>query len=160
MAKYIDLKSDFGFKFCMQDETIMKSFLNAILDGDCEKITSVKFENVESPRYTREGRGVIFDLLCTTETGDHILIEMQNSTQRFFKTRSRFYVYNASWGFSLWADPTWGWTRCRPARVNVIWIQEKNFGTECENILYLCPTSSLIRKISRPEIYGFIFSKT
>ena len=94
MAKYIDLKSDFGFKFCMQDETIMKSFLNAILDGDCEKITSVKFENVESPRYTREGRGVIFDLLCTTETGDHILIEMQNSTQRFFKTRSSFYVYN------------------------------------------------------------------
>jgi predicted transposase/invertase (TIGR01784 family) len=94
MGKYIDLKSDFGFKFCMQDETIMKSFLNAILDGDCEKITSVKFENVESPRYAHEGRGVIFDLLCTTETGDHILIEMQNSTQRFFKTRSSFYVYN------------------------------------------------------------------
>ena len=94
MAKYIDLKSDFGFKFCMQDETIMKSFLNAILDGDCEKITSVKFENVETPRYTPNGRGVIFDLLCTTETGDHILIEMQNRTQRFFKTRSSFYVYN------------------------------------------------------------------
>ena len=47
MAKFIDLKSDFGFKFCMQDEVIMLSFLNAILEGEVDRITHVKFENVE-----------------------------------------------------------------------------------------------------------------
>ena len=47
MGKYIDLRCDFGFKYCLSDEIIMKSFLNAILEGDEDTITSVKFENVE-----------------------------------------------------------------------------------------------------------------
>lgn len=94
MAKFIDLRCDFGFKFCMQDETVMKSFLNAILEGETERITSVKFENVEIPRTLKEERGVTFDLLCTTERGESILIEMQNSSQKFFQTRAHFYVYN------------------------------------------------------------------
>ncbi len=92
MAKYIDLRCDFGFKFCMNDEVIMKSFLNAILDGDFDKITSVKFENVEVPRSNKGQRGVTFDLLCTTQMGDTILIEMQNSSQLFFKTRANYYI--------------------------------------------------------------------
>ncbi len=94
MGKYIDLRCDFGFKHCMQDEDVMKSFLNAILEDETERITSVKFENVEMPRATKEQRGVTFDLLCTTERGESILIEMQNSSQRFFKTRAMFYVHN------------------------------------------------------------------
>lgn len=94
MAKYIDLRCDFGFKYCMQDEDVMKSFLNAILEGETERITSVKFENVEVPRPTKEQRGVTFDLLCTTEKGETILIEMQNSSQKYFKTRAMFYVHN------------------------------------------------------------------
>jgi predicted transposase/invertase (TIGR01784 family) len=36
---------------------------------------------------------VTFDLLCTTDKGDSILIEMQNSCQKFFKTRANFYIY-------------------------------------------------------------------
>ena len=94
MGKYIDLRCDFGFKYCMSDPIIMKSFLNALLVGDVEKITSVTFENVEMPRDTINQRGVTFDLHCTTETGDTILIEMQNSYQKFFKTRANFYIFN------------------------------------------------------------------
>ena len=94
MGKYIDLRCDFGFKYCMSDPIIMKSFLNALLEGDVEKITSVTFENVEMPRDTINQRGVTFDLHCTTETGDTILIEMQNSYQKFFKTRANFYIFN------------------------------------------------------------------
>ena len=94
MAKFIDLRCDFGFKYCMSDPLIMKSFLNAILDGDEETITDVTFENVEIPRETEDQRGVIFDLLCTTDKGDTILIEMQNSNQKFFKTRANFDIYN------------------------------------------------------------------
>ena len=93
MGKYIDLRCDFGFKYCLSDEIIMKSFLNAILEGDEDTITSVKFENVEMPASLKSKRGVTFDLLCTTNKGDTIMIEMQNSCQKFFKTRANFYVY-------------------------------------------------------------------
>lgn len=92
MGKFIDLKCDFGFKYCMQDEEIMKSFLNAILEGETDTITSVKFENVESPKEAEGQRGVAFDLLCTTEQGEKVLIEMQNSSQKFFRTRAAFYI--------------------------------------------------------------------
>jgi predicted transposase/invertase (TIGR01784 family) len=78
----------------MSDPIIMKSFLNALLEGDVEKITNVTFENVEMPRDTINQRGVTFDLHCSTETGDTILIEMQNSYQKFFKTRANFYIFN------------------------------------------------------------------
>ncbi|MCQ2230263.1 MAG: Rpn family recombination-promoting nuclease/putative transposase [Paludibacteraceae bacterium] len=94
MGKYIDLKCDFAFKYCMQDEVIMRSFLNAILEGETDLITSVKYENVEMPRENKGERGVCFDLLCTTEKGETILVEMQNAAQRFFKTRAAFYTYS------------------------------------------------------------------
>ena len=93
MGTYIDLRCDFGFKYCLSDEIIMKSFLNAILEGDEDTITSVKFENVEMPASLKSKRGVTFDLLYTTNKGDTIMIEMQNSCQKFFKTRANFYVY-------------------------------------------------------------------
>ncbi len=93
MGTYIDLRCDFGFKYCLSDEIIMKSFLNAILEGDEDTITSVKFENVEMPASLKSKRGVTFDLLCTTNKRDTIMIEMQNSCQKFFKTRANFYVY-------------------------------------------------------------------
>ncbi len=88
----MDLRSDYGFKVCMQDETIMKSFLNAILEEETDKITSVQFRNVEVPQPQKDERGVNFDLLCTTERGETILIEMQNAPQKFFKTRAAFYI--------------------------------------------------------------------
>lgn len=93
VGKYIDLRCDFGFKYCMSDPIVMRSFLNAILEGDVETITDVQFENVEVPKARKKQRGVTFDLRCTTQNGDSILIEMQNSCQRFFKTRANFYVY-------------------------------------------------------------------
>ena len=93
MGKCIDLRCDFGFKYCLSDEIIMKSFLNAILERDEDTIISVKFENVEEPRRGKNRRGVIYDMLCTTEKGDTILVEMQNSYQKYFKTRANFYVY-------------------------------------------------------------------
>jgi predicted transposase/invertase (TIGR01784 family) len=77
----------------MSDPIIMKSFLNAILDGDENTITRVKFENVEKTASQKDKRGVTFDLLCITNKGASILIEMQNSCQKFFKTRANFYVY-------------------------------------------------------------------
>ena len=43
MAKFIDLRCDYGFKFCMSDPTIMK-FPNTILKGRMENINPLVYE--------------------------------------------------------------------------------------------------------------------
>lgn len=47
MAKFIDLRCDYGFKFCMSDPTIMKFFPNTILKGRMENIVPSFFEQSE-----------------------------------------------------------------------------------------------------------------
>lgn len=89
---FIDIKSDFGFKRCMSDPIVMKSFLNAILSEDYGKIEQIHFENVEMAKERMEHRGVRFDLRCTLDNGDDVLIEMQNYGHRYFKTRANYYL--------------------------------------------------------------------
>lgn len=43
MAKFIDLRCDYGFKFCISDPTIMK-FSNTILKGRMENINPLVYE--------------------------------------------------------------------------------------------------------------------
>jgi hypothetical protein len=52
------------------------------------------FENVEVLSDRKDGRGVIFDIFCTTDSGDKIIVEMQNYSQLFFKTRANYYLHN------------------------------------------------------------------
>lgn len=89
---YLDLQTDFAFKKCFGEEWAMRAFLNAILGEDYDPIQSVKFENVETPPDSPDGKGVTFDLRCTTENGTDIIIEMQNYSQRLFKTRANYYL--------------------------------------------------------------------
>lgn len=89
---YLDLRTDFAFKKCFGDESTMRAFLNVILGEDYGIIKNVKFENVETPPDSPNGKGVTFDLRCTTEDGTDILIEMQNYSQRLFKTRANYYL--------------------------------------------------------------------
>lgn len=89
---FIDIKSDFGFKRCMSDEVTMLSFLNAVLSEDYGRIEHLKFETVELAREREEHRGVRFDLRCSLENGDEVLIEMQNYGHRYFKTRANYYL--------------------------------------------------------------------
>ena len=89
---FIDIKSDFGFKRCMSDEVTMLSFLNAVLSEDYGAIRRLKFENVEIEPDRVAHRGVRFDLRCTLENGDDVLIEMQNYGHRYFKTRANYYL--------------------------------------------------------------------
>ena len=46
MAKFIDLRCDYGFKFCISDPTIMK-FPNTILKGRMENINPSIYERAE-----------------------------------------------------------------------------------------------------------------
>ena len=93
MTKYVNLKTDWAFKKLMGQEPQMRSFLNSLLSEEYGEIRSLTFENVEVPSDRNGGRGVIFDLLCTTENNDKILVEMQNYSQLFFKTRANYYLY-------------------------------------------------------------------
>ena len=92
MNQYIDLKTDWGFKHLMGREPQMLSFLNSLLSKDYGEIASITFDNVEIPPETAEDRGVIFDICCTTDKGDKIIVEMQNYSHKFFKTRANFYL--------------------------------------------------------------------
>lgn len=91
---YVSLKSDWGFKHLMGQERQMMSFLNSLLSEDYGEIKSLTFENVEVLSDKPNGRGVIFDLLCTTDSGDKIIVEMQNYSHLFFKTRANYYLYS------------------------------------------------------------------
>ena len=91
---YIDLKTDFGFKHCMGEEKAMKSFLNAILSEDYGTIEHLEFLPVEQIRDHPELRGVTFDLRCQLDNGDDVIVEMQNYTHPYFKTRANYYLYN------------------------------------------------------------------
>ena len=50
--------------------------------------------NEQLPDYP-EGRGIIYDVYCTTDTGEKIIVEMQNRMQSNFKERSIFYLSRA-----------------------------------------------------------------
>lgn len=91
---YIDLKTDFGFKHCMGEEACMKSFLNAILSEDYGIIQHLEFLPVEQTREHPDLRGVTFDLRCQLDNGDDVIVEMQNYSHPFFKTRANYYLYN------------------------------------------------------------------
>lgn len=57
--RYVDLKTDWGFKYLMGKEPQMRSFLNSLLREDYGEIKSLTFENVEVLSERADGRGVI-----------------------------------------------------------------------------------------------------
>ena len=70
--RYISPYTDFGFKYIFGSELnkeYLISFLNALF----------------------EGRRAIFDVYCTTDKGDHIIVEMQNVDQDYFADRMVYY---------------------------------------------------------------------
>ncbi|MBO5829462.1 MAG: PD-(D/E)XK nuclease family transposase [Paludibacteraceae bacterium] len=91
---YVNLKTDWGFKHLMGHEPQMRSFLNSLLSDEYVVIKRLTFENVEVLSDRKDGRGVIFDIFCTTDSGDKIIVEMQNYSQLFFKTRANYYPYS------------------------------------------------------------------
>ncbi|MEE0995822.1 MAG: PD-(D/E)XK nuclease family transposase [Paludibacteraceae bacterium] len=91
MTKYVNLKTDWAFKKLMGQEPQMRSFLNSLLSEEYGEIKSLTFENVEVPSDRNGGRGVIFDLLCTTEKNDKIRITVKFRWERFEKILSLWY---------------------------------------------------------------------
>ena len=94
----IDPIYDEGFKliFGREDvsERLILDLLNSIFVNDPElgNIVNVRFTNTEKPNETIGGKGIRYDIRCTTSTGHHFIVEMQKAEQIHFMERCVYYV--------------------------------------------------------------------
>lgn len=106
--RYINPFTDFGFKKLFGDEESLKSILNSIID-DGDPIVSLTYMPTEKLGMIQHSRVAVFDLYCHTESGAHIIVEMQNNAQDFFVDRSIYYssfpiqeaAKKGKWDYSL-----------------------------------------------------------
>ncbi|MDE6417621.1 MAG: Rpn family recombination-promoting nuclease/putative transposase [Duncaniella sp.] len=94
MSKYLNPFTDVGFKRIFGQEMskdILISFLNALLEGE-HVITDLTFLDKERVPILKSERGLVYDIYCTTDTGEHIIVEMQNKYQKHFRDRAVYYA--------------------------------------------------------------------
>ncbi len=77
----------------MSKELII-DFLNDLLAGE-RVIRDLTFLNNEQLPEYREGKAIVYDIYCLTNTGERIIVEMQSSPQAFFVDRALFYMSRA-----------------------------------------------------------------
>jgi predicted transposase/invertase (TIGR01784 family) len=97
MAKFINPFTDIGFKRIFGQEfskPLLLHFLNNLLVGEKE-IVDLTFLDKEQPAMYADDRSLIYDIYCKTTDGEHIIVEMQNNQQPYFKKRSIYYVSEA-----------------------------------------------------------------
>ena len=97
MGKFINPFTDMGFKLIFGQEVskpILIEFLNSLLIGE-RHIKDLKFLDKEQTRTHDEDRSLIYDVYCELDNGEHIIVEMQNRNQPYFKNRSIFYASRA-----------------------------------------------------------------
>ena len=111
MGKFINPFTDWGFKKIFGQEVtkdILITFLNSLLEGE-HVITDLTFLDKEQLSETKDMRGIIYDVYCTTDKGERIIVEMQNRDQTHFIDRTTLYIAKAianqgqkgSWDYEL-----------------------------------------------------------
>ena len=94
MPKFINPFSDWGFKKIFGQEInkdLLINFLNDLLEGE-RHIADLTFKDKEQLPELKSMRGIIYDIYCTTDNGEHFIVEMQNRYQPYFTDRSIFYT--------------------------------------------------------------------
>ena len=94
MPRFINPFSDWGFKKIFGQEInkdLLIKFLNDLLDGE-HHIIDLVFKDKEQLPELVEMRGIIYDIYCMTDKGEHIIVEMQNRYQPFFTDRTIYYA--------------------------------------------------------------------
>jgi len=89
---YINPLTDFGFKKLFLKKELMIAFLNDIIG---KKIKDIQYEPTEGLGAHPRERKAIFDILCTTRSGEHFIVEMQLGKQTCFLDRILFYASHA-----------------------------------------------------------------
>lgn len=112
MARFINPFSDWGFKKIFGQEInkdLLINFLNDLLEGEYH-IKDLTFKDKEQLPELQDMRGIIYDIYCITDKGEHVIVEMQNRYQPYFTDRSLFYsarnivnqgVKGAKWDYML-----------------------------------------------------------
>ena len=91
---YINPLTDFGFKLIFGTEAnkdLLIHFLESVLEID-GGIKDLRYDNPERQGRIAIDRRAIFDLYCITGKDEHIIIEMQNVRQDYFKDRALYYA--------------------------------------------------------------------
>lgn len=81
MGRFINPFTDYGFKKIFGQEIskdLLIDFLNDLLKGE-RVITDLTFLNNEQLPEWEDARALIYDIHCTTDTGEKIIVEMQIS---------------------------------------------------------------------------------
>ena len=94
MGAFIYPFTDWSFKFIFgreENKDILIEFLNDLLQGE-RVITDIRYLNNEQIPEQMVMRKVIYDILCETDTGEYIIVEMQNRWQEHFKDRALYYM--------------------------------------------------------------------
>lgn len=97
MSKFINPFTDVGFKIIFGQEFSkprLLDFLNALLVGE-RSITDLTFLDKEQPAIYDGDRSPIYDILCETDSGEKIIVEMQNREHPNFKERMLYYAAEA-----------------------------------------------------------------
>lgn len=94
MLKYLNPYTDFGFKKLFGEEAskdLLIDFLNQLLPAH-HQIAELQLNNTENLPDILPERRAIFDIACTSITGERFIVEMQKAKHHFFKDRALFYV--------------------------------------------------------------------
>ncbi|MCQ2975846.1 MAG: Rpn family recombination-promoting nuclease/putative transposase [Bacteroidales bacterium] len=91
-SKYVDLRTDYGFKLVFGDSELLIHFLNSLFEKDGKIIKSVKYLNKEIVKTHKQGRTIFYDILCKIDGEEDIIIEMQHHSQETFGERALYYM--------------------------------------------------------------------
>lgn len=109
--KYINPFTDFGFKKLFGEEPnkdLLINFLNQLLPQH-HQIQDLTYNKTENLGKNELDRKAIFDLYCTSTSGEKFIVEMQKAKQNYFKDRSVYYstfpiqeqANRGDWNFKL-----------------------------------------------------------
>ena len=85
--------SDWGFKRVFGQEAnkdLLINFLNSLFEGE-RRIMDVTYRDKEQLPFSKDTKGAIYDIFCVTDTGEHIIVEMQNRYHEHFVERTVYY---------------------------------------------------------------------
>jgi predicted transposase/invertase (TIGR01784 family) len=92
--KYLNPFTDFGFKKLFGSEPnkdLLIDFLNQLLPPQ-HQIRDLTYAPSEQMGRNEFDRRAIFDLFCTSPSGERFIVEIQRAKQNYFKDRSVFYA--------------------------------------------------------------------
>ena len=94
MSRFVNPFTDLGFKVIFgqpASKGLLITLLNEMLAGEYH-IEVLCFLDKEDHADNAHDKGIIYDLYCRTDSGEYIIVEMQNRWHSHFLDRTLYYV--------------------------------------------------------------------